>query len=143
MQLNDAYVRTLIEGHDLGLSDALLILEQVFATASSAGESHRVEYTQGGPAQLTVEITDTGAINDVVVADIDARTATALVNAFTGPRPKRVLTTIMFSTVPTRGWWRYGDRFQILPMPESAPGTGEVYGPHPFLLEVAYYGAER
>ena len=143
MQVDDAYVRQLIEGHDLGLSDALLILEQVFPTASSSGASRVVEYSKGGPPRLAVEIAPDGSVKDVVVGDLGADTATAMVDAFSGPRPKRVLTSVMFATVPTRGWWRYGNRFQILPMPHGAPATDEVYGPHPFLLEVAYEGAER
>jgi hypothetical protein len=143
MQLDDAYVRELIEGHDLGLSDALLILEQVFPTASSSGTSRRIEYTKGGPPQLTVEIAADGSVKEVLVGGLDTDTAATLVDAFNGPRPKQVMTSVMFSTVPTRGWWRYRHRFQILPMPDSAPGTDEVYGPHPFLLEVAYEGAER
>jgi hypothetical protein len=45
---------------------------------------------------------------------------------------------VYFSTAPIRGWWRYRDQFQVLPVPEHAPKAEFVFLDHPFLLEFRY-----
>ena len=62
---------------------------------------------------------------------------------FTSPRPRGVMATVI-PTVPTAGWWRYRNRFQIFPMPPEAPRPPQVFGGvHSLLLEVAYDGASH
>jgi hypothetical protein len=56
-------------------------------------------------------------------------------------KPNRVWTNTTFSSVPVTGWWRYRDRFQILPVPAGAPTLSQLVGDHPFILEVSYPGA--
>jgi hypothetical protein len=142
--LDSQELRRMIVEHDLGLSDALVALNQVVGSASSAGESRRVDYhSADGQVRLAVDYTLKGDVGEVWLSpDPPARITTALVDAFSGARPRRVLTSVAFSQVPVRGWWRYRERFQILPMPPDALATDRVYGPHPFLLQVAYEGTE-
>jgi hypothetical protein len=45
---------------------------------------------------------------------------------------------VFFSFYPVRGWWRYRDRLQILPVPPQAPTAPMLYAKHPFLIEYAY-----
>jgi hypothetical protein len=39
---------------------------------------------------------------------------------------------------PVHGWWRYHDRFQILPVPEVAPKADFAFLDHPYLIEFRY-----
>ncbi len=48
-----------------------------------------------------------------------------------------------FASVKTEGSWRYRDRFQICQPPEQAPVPGQLFGDHPFLLEVSYAGSDH
>jgi hypothetical protein len=45
---------------------------------------------------------------------------------------------ILFVSVPVEGWFRYRDKFQILPMPANAPKPTYLMGAHPFILEFRY-----
>ena len=44
---------------------------------------------------------------------------------------------VLFSSVPANGYFRYKDRFQIIPVPQEAPRPGQFVGQHPFILEYA------
>jgi hypothetical protein len=46
--------------------------------------------------------------------------------------------TVLFAWKKTEGYWRYGDRFQILPVPAEAPRPGWLVAEHPLVLEVRY-----
>ena len=39
---------------------------------------------------------------------------------------------------PVRGWWRFRNQFQILPVPEHAPKAEFPFLDHPFLIEFRY-----
>ena len=54
------------------------------------------------------------------------------------PGPIKVRRRILFTALPTRGWFRYRDQFQIVPMPEDAPQLKVVTGDHPFFLEFKF-----
>src|SRR5262245_38386412 len=45
---------------------------------------------------------------------------------------------VYFCAAPVRGWWRYRDCFQILPVSQSAPKADFVFRDHPFLIECCY-----
>jgi hypothetical protein len=49
----------------------------------------------------------------------------------------RVRRQVLFSSVPANGYFRYKDRFQIIPVPQEAPRPGQFVGQHPFILEYA------
>jgi hypothetical protein len=46
---------------------------------------------------------------------------------------------VYFSMTQVRGWWRYRDRFQIVPVPDAAPKAGFL--DHPLLIEFRYQRA--
>lgn len=54
------------------------------------------------------------------------------------PGPARVRRRILFCGVPTKGWFRYGDVFQIVPLPDEAPRPNYMLGDHPLVLEFKY-----
>ena len=41
----------------------------------------------------------------------------------------------VFSNIPTQGWWRYGERFQLVEAPEQAPRAPFLAAKHPLVLE--------
>src|SRR5216683_2573352 len=50
----------------------------------------------------------------------------SVIEAELRPTPLRVSTEVLFSSVPVRGYFRYNDVFQILPVPEEAPKPGDA-----------------
>lgn len=42
---------------------------------------------------------------------------------------------VLYSRVPIKKYWRFSERFQISPIPESAPHARAMIEPHPFILE--------
>jgi hypothetical protein len=56
----------------------------------------------------------------------------------TGAQHDNFMSHFMFSDRPVRGWWRYRDKFQILPPPADAPIPNELLGQWPFLLELRF-----
>jgi hypothetical protein len=46
--------------------------------------------------------------------------------------------SILFSQAPLRGWFRYGDRFQLLPVPSVAPTQEFSWGNNPLTVEVKF-----
>lgn len=136
--------RRVFEGHDLGLSDALEVLRHQFSPAMQTPGGNTVVYRRNGQDALTLAFTRKGKYAGVHVGPgLDDDDLTQLTAAFRAARPRHVMSVVFFSTVPTTGWWRYRDRFQILAMPPEAPRPPRVFaGVHPALLEVAYDGSE-
>jgi hypothetical protein len=131
--------------HDLGLSDALVVLGSHFQLASQTGDEPVVRYSQGGRPAISLSFTSKGRVGAIEpgpgLRDDDLE---RLLAAFRALRPRHVMAVVIFATVPTVGRWRYRDRFQLFPMPSGAPrpplGFGGV---HPLMLEVAYDGSEH
>jgi hypothetical protein len=46
--------------------------------------------------------------------------------------------TVLLVSGPMDGWWRYRDRFQIVPVPPAAPRPNFLMAAFPFLLEFTY-----
>ena len=132
-------------GHDLGLSDALEVLRCQFNPAAmQTPGANTVVYRRNGLDALTLAFKRDGKYAGVHFGPgLDNGDLAQLTAAFRAPRPRHVMSVVFFSTVPTTGWWRYRDRFQILAMPPEAPRPPHVFaGVHPALLEVAYDGSE-
>jgi hypothetical protein len=47
----------------------------------------------------------------------------------------KVRRLVFFTSVPTTGYFRYRDLFQIVPVPPEAPRPKFIFGHHPFFLE--------
>ena len=65
----------------------------------------------------------------------DIETISARVHSEAAESRERVLRTFVFSLQKTDGFWRYRDRFQLLPAGPEAPDVPFSYGPHPLMLE--------
>jgi hypothetical protein len=50
---------------------------------------------------------------------------------------------MLFATQPLTGWFRYGDRFQLVPAPPQAPRPRHGPGGEPLLLEYAFRGCSN
>lgn len=45
---------------------------------------------------------------------------------------------ILFSYTPLKGWYRYREAFQIVPVPPDAPKPPKAMGHYPFILELSH-----
>jgi hypothetical protein len=57
------------------------------------------------------------------------------------PVPLKVCSWILFAALPVTGYFRFGDDFQILPVPKHAPRPHFRWADHPFLLEFRIAGS--
>jgi hypothetical protein len=58
----------------------------------------------------------------------------------------RVGQMVMFSRLPLNGWFRYGDRFQLIPVPPEAPRPGPgmwAFGGFPLLMQYRFAGSRE
>jgi hypothetical protein len=60
-----------------------------------------------------------------------------------GEQRNGFISHFLFSDRPLNGWWRYRDKFQILPPPANAPTPNELLGDWPFLLEAIFTSSPR
>lgn len=56
------------------------------------------------------------------------------------PGPTLVARIIGFSAFPTTGYFRWGDDFQIVPVPSEAPKPDQFIAEHPFIFEAKISG---
>jgi hypothetical protein len=138
------YLADVITDHDLGLSDALKILQIHFSRASQPGGSNIVVYSHASTPTLTLQYNRKGVIEKLEAGpELKNDDIERLIAAFTAARPRHVWATVNFANVPAEGAWQYRDRSQVLPVPPEAPRPKQLIGAHPFSLEVAYDGAEE
>ncbi|MGH6876469.1 MAG: hypothetical protein ACREHV_03710 [Rhizomicrobium sp.] len=71
---------------------------------------------------------------DADVAEIESKIRHSLLNR----GPEKIGRQVLFANIPTDGWFRFGDVFQIVPVPPEAPRPRFPVGQHPFLLEVRF-----
>ena len=147
MDLDDLLVVALdlLRSHDLGASDALTILQARFSHGSHEPDTDTVVYshTQDGAPALVVRYGTRGRVAALEAGSaLTADDLTELINSLTAERPPRVWALVAFSSVPTEGSWRYADRMQITPVPPEPPTAPFLLADHPFVIEVAYAGAE-
>ena len=81
-----------------------------------------VVYSHDGRPALALAYSTKGNVTSLAVGrglrDDDLE---RLIAAFTAPRPRHVMTVVIFSDVPALGFWRYRDLFRVLPLPPGAP----------------------
>lgn len=51
---------------------------------------------------------------------------------------ERLIRKLLFSKTPLKGYYRFGDIFQLAPAPESAPRPPDPMADHPLILEFRY-----
>lgn len=60
-------------------------------------------------------------------------------SAFNDLQPNKIIRSILMSSRPIDGYFRWEDSFQILPVPPTAPRQPFPFGPdNPFILETSY-----
>jgi hypothetical protein len=99
-----------------------------------------IRYPSEG-ANFAVELRyDDGVLVDIVSGpaltrlDLDAIRKQIDVDIL-APAETQVGRVVLFSSVPVTGYFRYGDRFQWVPLPSDAPRPPVQMAEHPFLLE--------
>lgn len=123
--------------------DLLQVLLQHFGGAVHLDDGREVLYPKDPPYALRIVLNKRGE-------PIEAQATKAMTpESFTSLRERihrefiesagfSVNRQVYFCMAPVRGWWRYRDRFQILPVPEAAPKADFAYLDHPFLIEFRY-----
>ncbi len=120
--------RQVFTAHDLGFSDGLEVLRSHFELASSSHDDV-VRYSRDRRDALLLRFDHKGRFTDIDVGPgLRDDDLARLIAAFTAPRLRRVMSTVIFGAVPTVGFWRYRDRFQVFPMPPKAPRPPYVIG---------------
>lgn len=66
---------------------------------------------------------------------------TEIQEELTGGGIERVGQVIMFSRMPTRGYFRFNDDLQILPVPPGSPLPTFFAAPHPFICQFKFKGS--
>jgi hypothetical protein len=122
--------------------DLLQVLLQHYGGAVHTG-GREVLYPKDLPHALRVVFNNRGKLIDVQAAE--AMTPESLRSLrerihreFVESAGLGVNRQVYFCMAPVRGWWRYRDLFQILPVPESAPKADFAFLDHPFLIEFRY-----
>ena len=140
MDPSELWERLHVDEVDADELRSVLALDHDLARYDGEGE---VSYFAEGRHQLTLRYSTKGALQavepgpdfDQVHFDkVESRVETALLT----DQGVRIFRAIAFSTVRVDGFFRYQDRFQVLPAPEGAPRSEAVMGQHAFVIEVAY-----
>jgi hypothetical protein len=69
------------------------------------------------------------------LTDADVEAVAAVVEGETTQTEVKIHRAVLFAWVPTTGWFRYRDRFQLLPVPPEAPQPQQLLADHPFIAE--------
>lgn len=122
-------------------------LEQVllnFYGQSSQVSGREVRYgADSENPRLVVTYTNAGAISDIepgpAFAAADATSLRERIAAdLLATGPVNIGRCVLFTSLPTVGWYRFQDWFQLLPVPLEAPRPDHVVGDHPLMMEVSY-----
>jgi hypothetical protein len=120
-------------------------LEQLLLAHFGGSESrndNEIRYMRGGggdPA-LVLKYSKNGAVAEVVAGpSIYANDVSAIVEKIERHllfgEGLHIGQLVLFAVLPTRGWFRYRDVFQLLPVPPDAPQAPFLVGDHPLLLQ--------
>jgi hypothetical protein len=104
---------------------------------------YEVLYPQAPPTALRAVFDKRGALVGVYAGEAHTPDALRALRdridrEFVASAGDGVNRQVCFTTAPVRGWWRYRDRFQILPVPEHAPKADFAFFDLPFLIEFRY-----
>lgn len=104
---------------------------------------------QGDAPYLEVKHTRRGGISNMVAsANFPMTELTEIIHAIDealvdGQRSAFGQSAAFSSKGPVDGYFRYRDKFQMLPTPPSAPKTPFLAGKHPFLLQYSYVSSSH
>lgn len=129
------------------IEEFVAIIAQRFSSSVHDAETNFVLYPREAPHELRVEYTHKGDVSGVFALPGLAESKLesireAIRQEFVDTSGLGTNRDVFFSLYPVRGWWRYRNRFQIVPLPPHAPRVPFLYGEHPFLIEYVYPKAD-
>jgi Protein of unknown function (DUF2934) len=125
------------------LEEFLDILARRFASSTHNTDTNFVLYPGHVPHELRVEFSREGDLTGIFALPALSEEKLEIIRQdikteFLETAEIGIGRQVFFSFYPVRGWWRYRDRLQILPVPPQAPTLPSPYGKHPFLIEYTY-----
>jgi len=135
-----AELRERIETADVLPDELSTLIGNTFGHGRIEPGSSEVEWSHSeGEVALRLVYTKTGkfkAVTEPALTDDDAKTLIDLIHILEQGGDPTVWRTVLFSSLPVNGFFRYDERWQIRPVPPEAPRPAFVMAPHPFILEV-------
>jgi hypothetical protein len=104
----------------------------------------QIDMPNSGAPSLTLRYTKKGAVAQVVASlssAVIAEIADEVECTLLAPTRARVSRKIVFSQVPTTGWWACS-AFRIAPPPDNAPPAPFFIADHPLVMEVRFEAVE-
>ncbi len=127
-----------------GITDdeLVLFLNWHFSTSSHSEKDRHVYYPAQENPEVILSYNAVGELQSVSTLSMAANDLDKLIKRFVDDYIGDVLPgvgeIVLLNRCEVQGAWRYGDMFQILPVPSSAPRPPFAYAEHPFLLEFAF-----
>lgn len=133
-----------LHGDTLDQSELEQLLSGHFglATANSPQEIE-YRYVRDGPPALVLSYDGNGeldavhpgpALKSTDISELKARIEHDLL----APGESVIGMVVLFAHLPTTGWFRYKDVFQIVPVPKDAPRPSFLAADHPLVLEFRF-----
>jgi hypothetical protein len=135
-----------LHGDDVAEPELTTLLSHYFAGGRMEPGSNAVELTkeQGSRGEAALLL----IFEDGVLVDVDPGPALTdgdleelrqrIERSIVSTEALQIGRKILFTMPPAEGWWRYRDRFQLLPAPPDAPRPKAFIGEHPLIVEFAY-----
>lgn len=125
----------------LPVTELRSVLSDVFWVARFE-EGRTIEYLNEEGLALSLSYSARGLIRELVpgpgLRPEDRAKLQEALRDRAGEQRNGFISHFLFSDRAVNGWWRYRDRFQILPPPANAPTPNELLGDWPFLLEAIF-----
>jgi hypothetical protein len=132
-----------LHGSDVDGGELSQLLLGYFSSSTEIRDRTQLYGVEAGGSSLTVRYSRKGIAIEMVagpklleddIVQIERKIRDSLLNSSYAKIARQVL----FAHVPTDGWFRFGDVFQIVPVPPEAPRPQVPVGRHPFMLEVRF-----
>ncbi len=121
-------------------SELQQVIQRHFPSASQPG-LREIVYPGDGPYAIKLVYSKDDQLENIeagalLTPELEDKLVDSVKKALLEPAGYRVHRQVLFADHKLTGSWRYGDWFQLLPVPPSAPQLNCVVGDHPFTLEV-------
>jgi len=133
-ELNDVFRR-----RPVPQDEVLTVIGTAFNLAGTGEDREVVYFAPDGQPAVRLVYTRAGDISARACPGLDDELAMAVlsrVRALINANDPVLWRQVLFSSLPLTGYWRYGDEWQLMPVPEDAPKPEFLLAEHPFLIEV-------
>jgi hypothetical protein len=132
----------------VSVEEFLSIVALQFGSSAGNTETNVVLYPAESPHELRIEYSKKGDLTGIFALPGLSESKLenirdAIQKEFVDTSALGVNRRVFFSYHPVFGWWRYQNRFQILPVPPHAPRVSFLLAEHPFLIEYVYPKADN